>query len=178
MDTSHTLTAASGESTGGLFNTATYCGSVSPSTQPWVWGDDAPSGTARAVRGHRAQGLARSPLPSRPLLLPKSQARCGNRLEPRSSLACARHAVTRACGTIPPPLGVVGWRACHAPDAAYSPRQPRKSFHSGAFFPSPMSGSSWRAWCAMWTARSGRAVCSKKLYDLDCKARRLIVGTR
>ncbi len=32
-----------------------------------------------------------------------------------------RLAVTRACGTVPPPLGVAACRACHAPDAAMFP---------------------------------------------------------
>ena len=38
-----------------------------------------PPSTARAVRGHRTQSLARSPLASRPLLRPRNLARCASR---------------------------------------------------------------------------------------------------
>ena len=70
---------------------------------------DATKAASSCIERHR-----HSPRRSRPLLLPKSQARCAKRYKPRSSLACPRPAVTHACGTIPPPLGVAGWRACHA----------------------------------------------------------------
>jgi len=76
-------------------------------------------------RLHRAH--PHTPRRSRPLLLPKSQARSAKRYTPRSSLACARHAVTRACETIPPPRGVAAWRACHAPDAAMPPPGDRRA---------------------------------------------------
>ena len=42
-------------------------------------------------------------------------------------LACPRPAVTRARGTIPPPLGVAACRACHAPDAAMFPLGGRRA---------------------------------------------------
>ena len=41
-----------------------------------------------------------------------------------------RLAVTRACGTIPPPLGVAACRACHAPAAAMFPLGGRRASHA------------------------------------------------
>ena len=69
----------------------------------------------------------RAPQAAFPRTLPQCQARCANCLESRSSLACARHAVTRACETIPPPLGVAACRTCHAPDAAMFPLGSRRA---------------------------------------------------
>ena len=50
----------------------------------------------------------------------------------KPALACPLPAVTRACGTIPPPLGVAGCRPCHAPDAAMFPLGGRRASRAPA----------------------------------------------